>query len=64
MFQCSLCKQKFNDTHHPDYCRDVLMNDIVDELYDIQCLSILKKILDYIKQFTNEINELSDFMNY
>lgn len=59
MFTCSLCKQPFIDMHHPDKCRDNLINDIVDELDDIRCLSIIKKILDYIKIFTNEINELS-----
>ena len=64
MFHCSLCKQPFADTHHPDKCRDNLINDIVDDLDDIRCLSIIKKILDYIKQFTDETNKLSDFMNY
>jgi len=64
MFQCSLCKQPFNDTHHPDKCRDNLINDIVDELDDIRCLSIIKKILDYIKSFTDEINKLEDFIDY
>lgn len=59
MFTCSLCKQPFIDMHHPDFCRDNLINDIVDELDDVRCLSIIKKILDYIKIFTNEINELS-----
>lgn len=56
MFVCSLCKQPFNDIHHPDKCRDNLINDIVDELDDIRFLSIIKKILDYIKQFTQIIN--------
>jgi hypothetical protein len=64
MFQCSLCKQPFADTHHPDKCRDNLINEIVDELDDIRCLSIIKKILDYIKQFTDEINKLEDFIDY
>ena len=64
MFQCSLCDAKFNDNHHIDICRDNLLNEIVDELDDIRCLSIIKKILDYIKIFTNEINDLSDFINY
>ena len=61
MYCCSLCKQNFIDTHHPDFCRDNLMNEIVDELDDVECLSIIKKILDYIKTFTDEyeINELS-----
>ena len=59
MYYCSLCKQPFIDTHHPDFCRDNLMNEIVDELDDVECLSIIKKILDYIKGFNNEINELS-----
>ena len=64
MFRCSLCKQPFNDTHHPNLCRDNLINDIVDELDDIRCLSIIKKILDYIKSLTDEANKLSDFMDY
>ena len=64
MFRCSLCKQPFNDTHHPNLCRDNLINEIVDDLDDIRNLSILKKILDYIKQFTDEANKLSDFMDY
>ncbi len=64
MFRCSLCKQPFNDTHHPNLCRDNLINEIVDDLDDIRNLSILKKILDYIKQFTDTANKLSDFMDY
>jgi hypothetical protein len=56
MFQCSLCKQSFTNTHHPDKCRDNLINDIVDELDDIRFLSIIKQILDYIKSFTQIIN--------
>ena len=59
MFQCSLCDARFNDNHPADICRDNLLNDIIDELDEIRCLSIIKKILDYIKIFTNEINELS-----
>ena len=61
MFNCSLCKQPFADTHHPDKCRDNLMNEIIDELDDIRCLSIVKRILDYIKSFTDEINKINDF---
>lgn len=64
MFECSLCNQPFIDTHHPDKCRDNLINDIVDELDDIRCLSIIKKILDYIKPFTDEINKVNDFIDY
>lgn len=64
MFQCSLCNQPFNDTHHPDKCRDNLINEIVDELYDIRCLSIIKKILEYIKSLTDTANKISDFMDY
>ncbi len=64
MFNCSLCKQPFTDTHHPDKCRDNLINDIVDDLDDIRCLSILRTILDYIKTFTDEINKIKDFMDY
>ena len=64
MFRCSLCKQTFNDTHHPNLCRDNLINEIVDELDDIRNLSIIKKILDYIKGLTDTANKLSDFMDY
>ncbi len=64
MFQCSLCDAKFNDNHHPDICRDNLLNTIVDELDDIGSLSIIKKILDYIKSLTDTANKIEDFMDY
>lgn len=64
MFHCSLCKQPFIDCHHPNLCRDYLINEIVDDLDDIRNLSILKKILDYIKSLTDTANKLSDFLNY
>ncbi len=64
MFRCSLCNERFDDTHHPDRCRDNLINEIVDEIDDIRCLSIIKKILDYIKSFTDTINKINDFMDY
>jgi hypothetical protein len=64
MFRCNLCNERFNHIHHQDRCRDNLINEIVDDLDDIRNLSILKKILDYIKQFTDTVNQLSDFMNY
>ena len=64
MFQCSLCDARFNDNHPADICRDNLLNDIIDELDDIRCLSIIKKILDYIKSLTDTTNMISDFMDY
>ena len=64
MFHCSLCKQPFNDSHAPDLCRDNLINDIVDDLDDIRNLSIIKKILEYIKSLTDTTNKIEDFMDY
>ena len=64
MFRCSLCDERFNHIHHQDRCRNNLINEIVDELDDIRCLSILKKILDYIKGLTDTANKISDFMDY
>ncbi len=53
MYQCILCKQTFINTHHPNLCRDYLINEIVDDLDNIHNLSIIKKVLDFIKTFLN-----------
>ena len=63
MFQCILCKQPFNNTHHPNLCRDNLINEIVDELDNIRNLSIIKKILEYIKSLIDEVNKINDFID-
>ena len=52
-YECSLCKAHFEEIHHYQKCRDNLWNDIVDELDEVQCLSVLKNILEIIKSQKN-----------